>query len=190
MSRNEFLNILEYSLGNMSQTDKYDILYDYREHFNAGLSEGKTEEEICAALGNPRAIAKQYRVGYLVNQADRNRTAGNIVRAVFAALSLGFFNLIFIIPIFAGLISVLAALYAASVGIGLSGVALFLATLVRPVFPGWFALPDMNEGILIFTSFGLAGLGTLFTIGNIYITRFFYVITMKYIKANMRIISK
>lgn len=190
MSRNEFLNILERSLGSMSQMDKNDVLYDYKEHFNAGLNEGKTEEEICSALGDPRALAKQYRVDYIVKQADENHTAGNIVRAIFAALSLGFFNLIFIIPIFAGLIGVLIGLYAASVGIGISGVGLFFATLLQPTFTGWVCIPDINEGILIFTSFGLAGLGTLLTIVNVYITKFFYVITMKYIKANIRIISK
>lgn len=190
MNRNEFLNLLEHSLGNMSQADKNDVLYDYREHFNAGLRDGKTEEEICSALGDPRAIAKQYRVDYIVKQADQNRTAGNIIRAVFAALSLGFFNLIFIIPIFLGLIGVLIGLYAAAFGIGISGVAIFFATLLQPMLPGWVSIPDINEGVLIFTSFGLAGLGTLFTIGDIYITKFFYIITMKYIKANIRIISK
>lgn len=190
MSRNEFLNILERSLGGMSQMEKNDILYDYKEHFNAGLSEGKTEEEICSALGDPAAIAKQYRVEYIVKRADENRTAGNIARAIFAALSLGFFNLIFIIPILAALIGVLVGLYAAAIGIGLSGVALFLATLLQPAFTGWASIPDINEGVLVFTAFGLCGLGTLFTIGDIYITKFFYIITMKYIKANIRIISK
>lgn len=190
MNRNDFLNILERSLGSMSQMEKNDVLYDYKEHFNAGLSEGETEEEICSKLGDPVSIAKQYRVDYIVKQADENRTAGNIVRAIFAALSLGFFNLIFIIPIFAGLIGVLAGLYGASIGIGISGVALFFGTLLQPAFTGWISIPDINPGILVFTSFGLAGLGTLFTIGNIYVTKFFYVITMKYIKANIRIISK
>lgn len=190
MNRSEFLNILEHSLGKISQADRDDILYDYREHFDAGLGDGKTEEEICAALGDPRAIAKQYKVGYIVRQADENRTAGNIVRAVFAALSLGFLNLVLILPVFAALVGVLAGLYGASAGIGLSGVALFLATLFQPVYPGLLNVPDINEGILIFASVGLAGLGTLFTIGNIYLTKFFYVITLKYIKANIRIISK
>ncbi len=190
MSRNEFLSILEHSLGSMSQEDKNDVLYDYKEHFNSGMSEGKTEEEICSALGDPKAIARQYRVEHIVRQADQNRTAGNIVRAVFAALSLGFLNLVFILPVFAGLIGVLIGLYAAAAGIAVSGAVLFFATLLQPFFTEWVSLPDINEGILIFTSFGLAGLGTLFIIGDVYLTKFFYIITMKYIKANMRIISK
>jgi uncharacterized membrane protein len=190
MSRNEFLDMLERSLGNMSPADKNDVLYDYKEHFNAGLSEGKTEEEICAALGDPRVIAKQYRVDYIVKQADENRTAGNIIKAVFAALSLGFLNLIFIIPIFAALVGALIGLYAAALGIGISGVALFFATLLQPFFTEWISMPDINEGVLVFTSFGLTGLGALFTIGDIYITKFFYIITIKYIKANIKIISK
>jgi uncharacterized membrane protein len=190
MNRNDFLNTLDRSLGNISAMDRSDILYDYQEHFTIGLSEGKTEEEICGELGDPKSIAKQYRVDYIVKQADENKSAGNILRAIFAALSLGFFNLVIMLPIFGVLIAVLASLYACAIAITASGVGIFLGTLLQPVLPQLVNIPSINEGILIFSSFGLTALGLLFVIGDAYVTKFFYFITMKYIKANIKIIAK
>ena len=190
MNRNEFLNTLERSLGNMTQSDRIDILYDYKEHFNAGMTDGKSEEDICMALGDPKSIAKQYRVDHIVKQADENRTAGNIMRAIFAALSLGFFNLIIILPVFFTLIGILISLYGAAISITIGGIGVFLAILLQPVFPDYINLLELNKGVLIFASVGLTSLGLLFCIGDAYITKFFYHITIKYIKANIKIISK
>ncbi len=190
MTRNEFLNILEKSLGNMPQADKEDILYDYREHFNAGLAEGKSEEDICIALGDPRTLARQYRADHIVKQADENRTASNIVRALFAAISLGFFNLVIILPVLASLVGVLLGFYAAAIGVTFSGIGVFLATILQNTFPTFISMPNINSGVLIFGSIGLTSLGLLLCIGDAYLTKFFYHITIKYIKANIRIISK
>lgn len=190
MTRNEFLSILESSLGNINQSDRIDILYDYKEHFNAGMSEGKSEGDICMALGDPKVIAKQYRVDCIVKQADENRTAGNILRAIFAALSLGFFNLIITLPVFASLIAVMISLYAAAVSITVAGVGAFLAIFLQPVLPEYIMIPDINMGVVIFGSIGLTALGLLFCIGCVYVSKFFYQITIKYIKANIKIISR
>lgn len=190
MNRNEFLNILEKSLGNVTQSDRIDILYDYKEHFNIGVAEGKSEEDICLALGDPRAIAKQYRVDHIVKQADENRTAGNILRAIFAALSLGFFNLIIILPVFFTLVGILLSLYGVAVSTTVAGVGCFLAVFLQPVLPDYINIPDINQGVIIFVSVGLTAMGLLFSIGCINATRFFYNITIKYIKANVKIISK
>ncbi len=190
MNRNEFLSILERSLGNMAQSDRIDILYDYKEHFNIGMAEGKSEEDICLALGDPRTIAKQYRVDHIVKQADENRTAGNILRAIFAALSLGFFNLIIILPVFFTLVGILLSLYGAAVSITVAGVGCLLAVILQPVFPDFINIPTINQGVIIFGSVGLTAMGLLFSVGCINVTKFFYHITIKYIKANIKIISK
>ena len=190
MSKNEFLTILERSLSNMSPSDRDEILYDYNEHFNAGLSEGKTEEEICKSLGDPRTIAKQYNVDYIVKKADENRSAGNILRALFAALSLGFFNLIIILPVFAVLVGILMGFYGTALGVTLSGVGILLLTILHQIYPNSIDMINLNPGILIFGSVGLTSMGLLISIADIYITKFFYHITIKYIKANVKIISR
>src|SRR5258708_1960548 len=112
MSKDKFIQDLRDGLRGIPETEKKDILSDYEEHFRAGREQGKTEEHIAASLGNAKTIAKQFRAGYSIKQAEADFSAGNIVRAVLAAVSLGFFNIVFVIGPFAGLVGILVGLYA------------------------------------------------------------------------------
>lgn len=189
MNRNEFMSKLQTILGNISPSAKDEIMYDYREHFEIGLEQGKTEEEICIGLGDPKAIARQYRAEYMVKQADTNKSAGNVLRALFAALSLGFFNLIFMLPIMAVCVAVLAALASIAIGFVFGGIGALLATILSPVVP-WISIPDINPAILVFGSISLTTLGLLSGIGTIMLTKLSYRLTISYIKTNMNIIGK
>ncbi len=60
MNKEEFLRDIEKSLNSISEKERTEILYDYKEHFIVGKSKGKTEEEICLELGNPQDIASSY----------------------------------------------------------------------------------------------------------------------------------
>lgn len=60
MTRNDFLNALYRSLLYLPAKERQEIMQDYEEHFAAGLEQGKTEEEICRALGDPGEIAQTY----------------------------------------------------------------------------------------------------------------------------------
>lgn len=190
MNRNEFMTKLQNTLGNISAASKEEIMYDYKEHFEIGLEQGKTEEEICGGLGDPKAIAKQYRVEYMVRQADTDKSAVNVLRAVFAALSLGFFNLVFMLPVLAVVISVLAALYSIAIGCVFGGVGALLAIILAPAIPQWISLPDLNPAILVFGSVSLTSFGLLFTIISVKLTSLSYKLTISYIKTNMKIITK
>lgn len=60
MTRKEFLTALNQYLVTLSPEEKADIISDYEEHFRVGLENGKTEEEIAAALGSPYDAASQF----------------------------------------------------------------------------------------------------------------------------------
>ncbi len=60
MTKNDFLNTLYQSLLYLPAKERQEILQDYEEHFAAGIGEGKSEEEICRALGDPKEIAQTY----------------------------------------------------------------------------------------------------------------------------------
>lgn len=60
MRKEEFLSELERSLDKISKEERTEILYDYEEHFTIGKENGKTEEQICLELGNPKEIANNY----------------------------------------------------------------------------------------------------------------------------------
>lgn|GEM_PF-6258326 len=60
MNKKEFIDKLSSSLSSLSQDDKRSILNDFEEHFNVGLSQGRTEEDIAASLGDPVEIAREF----------------------------------------------------------------------------------------------------------------------------------
>lgn len=60
MTKNEFLQELYNHLSALPPAERDDILADFEEHFQAGAECGKSEEQICAELGNPYSCALQY----------------------------------------------------------------------------------------------------------------------------------
>ncbi|MCL2704334.1 MAG: DUF4097 family beta strand repeat-containing protein [Defluviitaleaceae bacterium] len=60
MTKHDFFEKLNYELGNMDGNTKTEILNDFREHFEVAERAGKSEEEICRILGDPREIAVDF----------------------------------------------------------------------------------------------------------------------------------
>lgn len=60
MKRKEFLDLLRFYLSSLPKVVIDDIVSDYYEHFDIGMKEGKTEEEISNSLGSPQDIANEY----------------------------------------------------------------------------------------------------------------------------------
>lgn len=189
MNRNEFMSIMRASLGHLPKEDRDEILYDYDEHFRIGMENGKTEEEIAFSLGDPRILARQFSAGFMVNKADESKSVYNIIRAVFAVGVLGFFNLVFVLGPFLGLVGVLIALYAASIAVMVSGVGILIAVFAYPLLPEYINIGS-NITAAIFLSIGVTCLGILMTIGCVYLTKLFYKATVAYLKMNAKIITK
>lgn len=193
MNKNEFLKELASLLSDLPSDERQEILFDYEEHFSIGLEEGKTEEEIIENLGNPSSIAKQYRANHIVNQAAANPSPSNILRAVFATIVLGFFNLVFILGPFIGIVGVLIGLFGASIGITVSGILLFLRVTIEPALNAFIHVPyvfNSNPAATIFLGIGLTSFGLLFFIGDCFLAKWLYVGTIKYLKMNVRLIRK
>ncbi len=188
MNKGEFLRRLSKALDNLPAVEKNDILFDYEEHFNIGMEAGRTEEEIAQSLGDPYILSKQINVNYMINKAEKTATAGNVLKAVLASVGLGFFNLVFVLGPFLGLVGVLIGIWGGSLGLTFSGIFLFIATIFRPMLPFIVNIP-VSFFTAIFLSIGLTSLGLLVTIGCYYLTKSFYMITVRYLKMNLQIIS-
>lgn len=192
MNREEFIGILSYGLNKLPDKEKREILYDYQEHFDFAIEEGKSEDAIAASLGDPHKLAKEYHASYIINKAEETRSTGNIFRAVFATLSLGFFNLIFILGPFLAINGVLLGFFVASIGLLISGVLLFIAILLYPILPSFVSIPIFMAvqpigGILV--AIGVGAMGILMLIGVTYLAIGIYKLTIKYLKLNIRIIT-
>jgi uncharacterized membrane protein len=189
MTKQEFMVELSRLLGQIPREERQDILRDYEDHFAAGLEAGQTEAEIAQALGSPDTIARNFTADYAVKTAEENRSAGNILRAVVAIISLGFFNLVFVLGPFLGLLGVLFALVVAGFVMVAVGVSLVLAGVFSPVLPITLGI-SAHPLVAALTGTGLASLGLLVLIGDFYLAKVFYGLTIQYLKLNLRIIQR
>jgi uncharacterized membrane protein len=175
-------------LSEFPKEDREEILYDYEEHFRMGLAEGKSEEEISKSLGDVYMIARQFKATFTIKRAETTASAGNLIRAVLATVGLGFFNLVFVLGPFMGLVGILIGLFAAAIGLTMAGLGVFLALIISPMFSA--INTDMNPVFLIFSSTGLTCFGLLFLIGDVYLTKFFFKGTLAYLKWNISVITQ
>lgn len=189
MNKNEFLHKLKNSLNGLTEAEKNDILYDYEEHFSIGLEKGKTESEICESLGDPKTIAKQFRAEYAVKRAEEDKSTANILRAIFAAISLGFFNLIFMLGPFIALVATIFTFFIASGAVAVAGLIISVVSF----FPSYLTVISsvpFNPAAGFFIGIGTAALGLIMLLGTICLAKFFYNLTIAYIKLNLKIITK
>ncbi len=183
MNKQQFISILKEQLKGIPEVDKKEVLFDYEEHFEIGLREGRREEEIASSLGNPKSLAKEIRANYMINKVEESFTAGNFFRAFLSTLGLGFFNLVFILGPFAGIAAALFSLVVAGIAIVGSGIFVIVASF----FPNLFQnVPSPFVGS--FVGISLASFGVLWTIGSMYLNKWFYLLTIKYLKFNLNII--
>lgn len=186
MNKNEYLGSLKMLLAGLPEEEVKDILYDYEEHFRIGTEEGKTEEEIALELGDVRDTARMYKSDIPI-QASLSSTppSDNVPRAILLTIALGFFNLIFILGPFLGFAGVLIGFWGAAAGIAIGGIVSFILILLAPVFPGFINMAGLSYPLAFSLSIGLTCLGLLFVIGNVYLTRWFFNLTIRYLRWNI-----
>ena len=189
MNEKDFLKKLSEKLKGISEEDEQDILNEYEQHFTIGLDKGRTEEELTDSLGNPIEIAKLYKANLLVKKAEETKTPANIFRAVFATISVGFFNLIFIMGPFIGILALMFGLFAAAIAITASGITGFFAIIFEFLFYHQYIYIGINPFARIFIRIGITAFGLLFLIGVIYLTKFLYTLFIRYIKFNLKVIN-
>lgn len=72
--KNEFLTKLETLLSRVPEDDRKDMLYDYEEHFEVGLANGKSEKELTIELGDPYVIARDLLADYRTSKIEKELT--------------------------------------------------------------------------------------------------------------------
>src|SRR5690554_107225 len=188
MNRTEFIQELRHGLQGLPKADIHDILYDYQEHFEIGLSKGKTETEIAQELGSPRQIAKSHRANATITRAENDPTVPNIVRALLAGMALGFFNLVFVLGPFLAEVGMLFAFFAVAVALALGGLGAVVGGAFAPI------LPNVNSFLHPLTAIsfgtGMTALGVLLFIGGGYLTKFLFTVTIKYLRWNIDLITR
>jgi uncharacterized membrane protein len=190
MNKKLFIEILSSNLKGLPKEEKLDILSDFEEHFAIGNEKGRSEEELTESLGDPKALAKQMRAASLIKKAETNKSASNITQAIFASIGLGFFNIIFLLGPFIAAVAVIISLFSVAIAIAAAGITGFFGSILSPLFSNYINTSIfINPVVGIFTFIGVGAFGGLFFIGDVYIAKYMYKLTVRYLKFNMRIIT-
>jgi uncharacterized membrane protein len=138
MNRADFLTQFRYGLGALPRAEIDDILADYESHFADGAADGRSQEEIAAALGDPVRLARELRAEAGFRRWENNRSPDNFLAMVLALLGLAAIDLAFLFPL-------LCALAGIFFGLAVGCLALFVggAFLLFNLLPlGWRIMPD------------------------------------------------
>src|SRR5699024_5734922 len=180
MNKQAFLDALNSTLQQLTADERHDILEDFEEHFAMGLEEGKTEAEIADSLGSPQQIGKELLASYHIEKVETTASAGNMFRAVWAVIGLGFFNLVIVLGPFLALAGVILGGWIISIVFVASPIIVILNTLIHP---------SAVEAFEIFVSLILCGVGLFVGIGMKYATKWLSRGFVRYLAYNANLVK-
>src|SRR5579871_6747487 len=99
MKREEFLARLRAGLTGMPGDQANDIVADYESHFTEGVANGRSEDDIAAALGDPARLARELRAEAGLKRWREGRNAANFIAAILALIGLATFDLMLLLPV-------------------------------------------------------------------------------------------
>lgn len=129
MNRANFLAQLRAGLSGLHQSDINDVIADYESHFADGVSAGRTEDEVAAALGDPSRLARELRAEIGFKRWEQERSAGNFIGVVLALIGLATIDILFLLPVLGVMLGVLFAATLVCVGCLIGG-AILLGNLL------------------------------------------------------------
>ncbi|WEG13229.1 DUF1700 domain-containing protein [Pullulanibacillus sp. KACC 23026] len=162
MTKDKFLQELKTFLKRLPEKERTDILQDYEEHFAFGLEEGKSEEDVAASLGSPEQIAKELLADYHLEKVTASATVGNVFRAFWAVIGLGFFNLVIVLGPAIGIAAIIFSGWAAGAFLVVSPLIVMVDAIL---YPSSFLLFNL------FISLACCGIGYFVLIGMLIVTK-------------------
>jgi uncharacterized membrane protein len=121
MTRQEFIARLRSGLSGMPEQARADIVADYETHFSEGAAAGRSESDIATALGDPDRLARELRAEAGLKRWEAERNPEAAAAAVFAVLGLGAIDVLVLLPILIGVVSVLCAMIIVAVVLFVAG---------------------------------------------------------------------
>ncbi len=176
MKKIEFMKKLSAYLKKLPKMDREEILEDFEEYFVAAQAENKDEQVICARLGDPKKIAKEYYMQKYIEEANMQKSFKTMSRAFAASASLGLVNFFYVLCIVIVGYIVISALYIAVCSIGLGAITAFAAGF----FVGGLYGP-IAFWLILFGSVALLALSVLGFIGIMKLAKLFRIANMRFL---------
>jgi uncharacterized membrane protein len=159
MNRAHFMAQLRDGLSGLHHSDIDDILHDYESHFADGAADGRTEDEVAAALGDPARLARELRAEVGFRRWEKDRSPGNLLGVVLALLGLATIDFIILLPLLIALVALFFGLSVACLAFIVSGT--FLLFNLLPIGSHAMGNPGMQLLIALGLISGAIGGGAL-----------------------------
>jgi len=187
VNKPEFFNRLLAGIHALPFAERNEIKSDYEEHFARGMESGQSEEEICALLGDPEAIANDFMSDYYertgTSPASTPPAGGTsepqsnpqLSHAAIIAL-LVILNVCVVLPAVASVLGIALGFILASIALIVAGICLFFVA----VYPA----------VMILTGIGLIALGVLFALLTYLAGKGIHFLGREYILWNKKLIRE
>jgi len=193
MNKEEYLKKLSKLIKKVPVDEKKELLLDYEEHFRIGMENGRTEEEISTALGDPKNVAKQIKADYMVKKAEDKPSPTSIIEALAAVAGLGLFNILVAIPSLLLAVIIISLVVAGSAVIVI-GILITLSPLLHVFLPNLIYLPVdggiVGTLILVVSGIAVTVIGTIFVLVMSYVANKLYKMVIKLLKSNLEDIKE
>jgi uncharacterized membrane protein len=184
MTRAAFLSQLRTGLSGLPQDEIEELVADYDAHFAEGVAEGRSEDEVAAALGSPKRLTRELRAEAGLRRWETNRSPGNYVGAVFALIGLLALDFVILLPfLFLPLLGIVIGVAFTLLAMLVGGIALVTKTLTDGDLAGNVAIARSLASIGLIAG-GIGG-GALF----ILILEFILKLLAKYARLHYRLLD-
>lgn len=189
MTKQKYLEELARHLTKLPAAEVEDILSDYREHFDAALRAGKSEEQISSSLGHPRVVAQSHLMTALINEVSTTpSTLGRssaLIRMVMLLFVLAPFNFLVVLGPFVASVALLIAGWLIPAAVAAAGVTAGVLFIANAASAGGF-LPALT---MLFMLIGTVGAAVLCGMLMWLLTRGFIMLFSSYIRWNFNLIT-
>jgi uncharacterized membrane protein len=134
MNRIDFLRVLHDGLDGLPEPIVDDILSDYVAHFEEARAAGRSEDEVAAALGDPRQLARELRAETRLRQWEGDRSLRNSATALLALGGLAAVDLFLLLPLLFAVGIALFVCGAVTFALGIAGLGALLSMFKVAVF--------------------------------------------------------
>lgn len=190
MKKADYINEIRNNLRNMPSGEVEDIIRDQEEHIREAMAAGRSEEDVIARLGDPKAFAAnltaELKIQEVQNSTNLKSQLKGTLGAVAAILALAPLNLIFVLGPFLALISIAFSGWAVALSGVLVAVAIFGVFFLKLIFVsvGFWA-----QFSTFFFALGTLGGSVLGLFAMYFVTQWLVMGTIAYLKWNLNFIK-
>ena len=163
MTRDEFIKRLARGLAGLPPADIADIVADYEAHFDAARDDGRSPEDVAAALGDPGRLAREIKLEAGIRRWEEGRSPSSAAAAVIAFLGLGALDILVLLPILLPVLGIIIGLYVVLLAAFVAGGAILIAGPFS-AFPGGALMAILSGLGTMAAAIGLTALLIIITI--------------------------